>query len=318
MTGEKRVDKFTRGQRASDDAGTSARSVACPDADLTRIDAKEPAGSPAHPGSDLLLEDVSHVSYSAQGRPPCALGVRGLSASYDGRQVLRGVSLDITPGRITAILGPSGCGKSTFLRCLNGMLADEPGTRMEGQVLLAGADAGRLQPEELRRRVGLVFQTPSPFPFSIQRNIEYVLKYYGYAPRRDKAGLASLVRAHLEQVGLYAEVADDLKRSALKLSGGQQQRLCIARALAARPDALLLDEPCSALDVRSTAVIEDLLRKLKLDYTIVIVTHNVAQARRVADDVAVLLDGGVAEAGPAAEVLACPKDKRVRDFLRGN
>ena len=260
----------------------------------------------------------THVNESMRNLPSCALSVRGLSAAYDGKQVLKDVSLDIVPGRITAILGPSGCGKSTFLRCLNGMLANEPGARMEGQVLLDAADAGRLQPEELRRRVGLVFQTPSPFPFSIQRNIEYVLKYYGYAPHRDKAELARLVRAHLEQVGLYGEVKDDLKKSAFKLSGGQQQRLCIARALAARPDVLLLDEPCSALDVKSTAVIEGLLCELKRDYTVVVVTHNVAQARRVADDVAVLLDGGVIETGPAAEVLACPKDERVRDFLQGN
>ncbi len=253
-----------------------------------------------------------------RNRPSCALSVRNLSAAYDGKQVLKDVSLDIAPGHITAILGPSGCGKSTFLRCLNGMLADEPGARMEGRVLLEGGDARLLPREELCRRVGLVFQTPSPFPFSIQRNIEYVLKYYGYAPRRDKAELARLVRASLEQVGLYSEVKDDLKKSAFKLSGGQQQRLCIARALAARPDVLLLDEPCSALDVKSTAVIETLLCELKRDYTIVVVTHNVAQARRVADDVAVLLDGVVAESGPAAEVLACPQDPCVRDFLQGN
>lgn len=246
----------------------------------------------------------------------CTLSVRDLRASYDGKEVLHGVSLDIAPGRITAVLGPSGCGKSTFLHCLNGMLVEDAGARMSGQVLLDGADTALLAREELRRRVGLVFQAPSPFPFSIRRNIEYVLKYHGFVRRGYRARTEELVRAHLEQVGLYDEVKDDLKKSALKLSGGQQQRLCIARALAARPDVLLLDEPCSALDVKSTAVIEDLLCALKRDYTVVIVTHNVAQARRIADDAAVFFDGYLVEHGCAEQVFSHPTDPRVADFLQ--
>lgn len=245
-----------------------------------------------------------------------SISVRNLCASYEGKEVLHGVTLDIAPGRITAVLGPSGCGKSTFLHCLNGMLAEDPGAKMAGQVLLDGADAALLTSEELRRRVGLVFQTPSPFPFSIRRNIEYVLRYYRLVRRRDRARADELVRAHLERVGLYDEVKDDLGKSALKLSGGQQQRLCIARALAASPQVLLLDEPCSALDARSTSTIEELLCDLKRDYTVVIVTHNVAQARRIADDVAVFFDGTLAEHGPAEQVFSAPSDPRVAEFLR--
>ena len=254
------------------------------------------------------------------------LRARRLSAAYDGKTVLHDVSLEVTRGGITAIVGPSGCGKSTLLHCLNGMLRGEPGATTGGEVVLVEADGTELDtatlpPEEVCRRVGLVFQTPSPFPFSVYKNITYVLRYYGFIPgglgSKAKAQADEAVRACLDRVGLLDEVGDDLRRNALKLSGGQQQRLCIARALAARPEVLLLDESCSALDVKSTAVIESLLKGLADEVPVVIVTHNIAQARRIADDLVVMRDGEIVESGRASEVFERPASEFAREFLSG-
>ena len=181
--------------------------------------------------------------------------LHNVSASYDGREVLSDLSLDIPARRITAVIGPSGCGKTTLLRCMNGLLAEEKGVSVSGRILLDGQEIKSMQKDVLRRRVGLVFQTPAPFPFSIYKNMTYAPRYYGI---RDKASLEALVKEKLQMAGLYDEVREDLGRNALKLSGGQQQRLCIARALTVDPEVLLLDEPCSALDVKSSAVIEGL------------------------------------------------------------
>ena len=235
-------------------------------------------------------------------------------ASYEKKPLLHQVSGAIRPNRITAIIGPSGCGKSTLLKDMNRTLEVEGGVALTGSIHLEGKDIQTIPPEELRRRVGMVFQTPTPFPMSIYRNMTYAPLYYGV---RDKGELERLVRENLEVTGLYDEVKDELGKSALKLSGGQQQRLCIARALTAKPEVLLLDEPCSALDVKSTEVIEQLLLRLKESYTIVIVTHNLFQARRIADDCLFLLNGTVWEQGEARELFASPQRRETREYLQG-
>lgn len=244
----------------------------------------------------------------------CAVELQGVGVSYEGKPALSGVTLSVPKNRITAIIGPSGCGKSTMLRCMNGLIRTEKGAKMEGRVLLAGKDTASLPADELRRRVGLVFQTPSPFPLSIYKNMVYAPRYNGV---RDRCILEALAQEKLQMAGLWDEVKDDLGKSALKLSGGQQQRLCIARALTVEPEVLLLDEPCSALDVKSSASIEKLLTELKERYTIVIVTHNLAQARRIADEVVFLYNGRMIEHGPCAQVFADPREPETKDFLGG-
>ena len=240
--------------------------------------------------------------------------IRNLKVSYDGKPVLHNISMDIRKNRITAILGPSGCGKTTFLKTLNGLLQEERGAKVSGTIALEGTDIRSLSLESLRKNVGLVFQTPAPFPFSIYKNLTYAPGYYGI---RDKKKLAEIVEEKLKLTGLYEEVAGELHKSALKLSGGQKQRLCIARALTVEPKVLLLDEPCSALDVKASAKIEELLLKLKEHYTIVIVTHNLAQAKRIADDVAFFQDGRLVEAKEAAEFWEHPEREETKKFLQG-
>ena len=240
-----------------------------------------------------------------------AMTLRDVSAFYDGKPAIAHISADIPKNEITAVIGPSGCGKSTLLRCMNGLLAQEPGTEVRGEIALDGTDISRLPSEELRRRVGLVFQTPTPFPFSILKNLTFAPQYYG---QRDKKALEALAIGKLQLCGLYDEVKDELRKNAQKLSGGQQQRLCIARALTVEPDILLLDEPCSALDVRAQTV-EELLLRLKERYTVVIVTHNLAQARRIADRTMFLYNGQLIEQGE--HLLTHPQEKETRAFLEG-
>ena len=241
-----------------------------------------------------------------------AMTLRDVSAFYDEKPAIEHISADIPKNEITAIIGPSGCGKSTLLRCMNGLLTQEPGTEVRGEITLDGTDISRLPSEELRRRVGLVFQTPTPFPFSILKNLTFAPLYYG---QRDKKALEALAIEKLQLCGLYDEVKDDLRKNAQKLSGGQQQRLCIARALTVEPDILLLDEPCSALDVRATQTVEELLLRLKERYTVVVVTHNLAQARRIADTAMFLYNGRLIEQGP--RLLTDPQEKETRAFLDG-
>lgn len=240
--------------------------------------------------------------------------VRNFGVSYDKKTVLENVNLSIQPGRITAILGPSGCGKSTLLKAMNRMLELNTDVRISGSICLQGQEIREIAVEELRRRVGMVFQNPTPFPMSIYKNMTYAPLYYGV---HDKRELEHIVQDNLSVTGLYEEVKDELHKSALKLSGGQQQRLCIARALTARPEVLLLDEPCSALDVKSTEIIEKLLLKLKESYTIVIVTHNLFQARRIADDCIFMLNGQVWEQNSAEELFAAPQRQETKDYLHG-
>lgn len=221
-----------------------------------------------------------------QGAPCCIpiphIQVENLSVAYHGKSVLEGVSLDINKGCITALIGPSGCGKTSFLSSLNRLSDLIPGSRVQGRIQIDGVDVTnpRLDVLALRRKVGMIFQKPNPFPLSIRRNIEMPLREHGLCQRGD---IDERVERALRDVGLWEEVRDRLDSPALALSGGQQQRLCIARALALEPSILLMDEPCSALDPIASAVVEELIRSLCNRYTVVIVTHNLAQARRVAN-----------------------------------
>ncbi len=237
-----------------------------------------------------------------------------LSVSYGNKVVLDKVSFCASAHSITAILGPSGCGKTTFLNCLNALIREQAVARVSGEILLSGKSTSELSLEELRRRVGMVTQTPTPFPFSIYKNISYAPKYYHAVNRSD---MDDLVREKLQMVGLYDEVSGRLGQSALSLSGGQQQRLCIARALTVNPEVLLLDEPCSALDVKATAKVEETLLGLKSNLAIIIVTHNIAQARRIADFAAFFNDGRLIEMAPADRFFEEPEDDATRDFLAG-
>ena len=234
--------------------------------------------------------------------------------AYEKKTVLEGVNTSIRRGRITAIIGPSGCGKSTLLKAMNRMLELQDDVTVKGSIHLEGQDIQTISADELRRRVGMVFQTPTPFPMSIYKNMTYAPLYYG---AKGKQNLDKIVRENLEVTGLWEEVKDELNKSAMKLSGGQQQRLCIARALTAQPEVLLLDEPCSALDVKSTQIIEELLLKLKEQYTIIIVTHNLFQARRIADDCIFMLNGQLWEQNTTEELFNNPQKQETKDYLLG-
>jgi len=241
---------------------------------------------------------------------------------YGDTQALQGVSLDIRQNEITALIGPSGCGKSTFLRCLNRMNDLIPGTRVDGQLHFHGEDlyASYVDAVDLRRRIGMVFQKPNPFPKSIRDNLTFGMKVNGIKPTDER------VEAVLRKASLWDEVKDKLNRDAFALSGGQQQRLCIARAIAVEPEVILMDEPCSALDPISTLAIEDLMKDLVRQYTIVIVTHNMQQAARVSHRTAFFTVAGLeqgqrygvlAEDGETEALFSAPKDPRTQDYITG-
>jgi phosphate transport system ATP-binding protein len=243
--------------------------------------------------------------------------VENLNAWYGSTQSLWDVNLHMPANHATALIGPSGCGKSTFVRCLNRMHETNPIARAEGVVSMGGLDIYKdASPVEVRRRVGMVFQRPNPFPtMSIYDNVASGLKLNGF---RKKRVLDEVVERSLKQAALWDEVKDDLKKkSGASLSGGQQQRLCIARALAVDPEVLLMDEPASALDPVSTAKIEDLIFKLKSSYTIVIVTHNMQQAARVAENTGFFLTGKLVEFAPTTKIFTNPSDKRTEDYITG-
>jgi phosphate transport system ATP-binding protein len=235
---------------------------------------------------------------------------------YGAHQALYGVSLSMPQNFVTALIGPSGCGKSTFLRCLNRMNDMIEGSRFEGTILLDEFDIYRPRTDvvELRKRVGMVFQKSNPFPKSIYENVAYGPRVGGI---RRRAVLDEIVEKCLRQSGLWDEVSDRLDQSALQLSGGQQQRLCIARALATDPDVLLMDEPASALDPKSTARIEDLIFELKDNYTIVIVTHNMQQAARVSDQTAFFYEGRLVEAGATTDLFTKPRQRQTEEYITG-
>jgi phosphate transport system ATP-binding protein len=244
--------------------------------------------------------------------------VRDLNAWFGSTQALHGISLEIPQKQSTAIIGPSGCGKSTFIRCLNRMHETLPNTRVEGTVKIGGLDIyGKgVSPVTIRRRVGMVFQKPNPFPtMSIYDNVAAGLKLNGFTNRHQLDGI---VERSLRQSALWDEVKDNLKKkSGASLSGGQQQRLCIARALAVEPEVLLMDEPASALDPISTSKIEDLIFDLKKQYTVVIVTHNLQQAARVAEFTAFFLMGYLVEFDKTEKMFTKPTDKRTEDYITG-
>lgn len=248
------------------------------------------------------------------------MSTEDVSIAYRGRTCLDGVTLDLRRNHILAIIGPSGCGKSSFLATLNRMSDMVPGCEVGGRVLLEGADVrGPGQDvRELRCRVGMIFQRANPFPLSIRRNIEMPLKEHGLTSRSERE---QRMEHALTEVGLWNEVRDRLDAPAIALSGGQQQRLCIARALALRPAVLLMDEPCSALDPISSAIVEDLILRLRESYTVAIVTHNLAQARRIADDLAIfwVVDGvgRLIEHGDAAHVFAQPAHEISAMYIAG-
>jgi phosphate transport system ATP-binding protein len=235
---------------------------------------------------------------------------------YGAKQALFGVSLRVHENSVTAFIGPSGCGKSTILRSLNRMNDLVEGVRHSGGIALDGEDVNGpdMEIEVLRRRVGMVFQKPNPFPKSIHENVSYGLRIQG---ERNAAVLDEAVESALRRAALWDEAKDRLRQSALGLSGGQQQRLCIARALATRPEVLLMDEPCSALDPISTGKIEDLVHELKASCTIVIVTHNMQQASRVSDRTGFFLLGELVEEGPTERIFTRPRERRTEDYVTG-
>jgi phosphate transport system ATP-binding protein len=247
-----------------------------------------------------------------------AIHVKNLNAWFGPKQALFDINLELPDKQTTAIIGPSGCGKSTFVRCLNRMHETLPDTRVEGKVAIGDLDVyGKgVSPVWIRRRVGMVFQKPNPFPtMSIYDNVAAGLKLNGFRNRKE---LDQIVESSLHKAALWDEVKDDLKKkSGASLSGGQQQRLCIARALAVEPDVLLMDEPASALDPISTAKVEDLIFELKKQYTVVIVTHNMQQAARVADFTAFFLMGNLVEFDKTETMFTKPSDKRTEDYITG-
>ena len=240
-----------------------------------------------------------------------------LKVSYGKKAALLGVSLGIREKEVTSLIGPSGCGKSTYIRCLNRMNDTIDGCRVEGSVLLDGNDIYDVNRDvvQLRTKVGMVFQKPNPFPKSIYENVAYGPRIHGMAKHKDE--LDGIVMGSLERAGILDEVRDRLDSPGTSLSGGQQQRLCIARAIAVRPDVILMDEPCSALDPIATGRIEELITELKAQYTIVIVTHSMQQARRLSDKTAYFHLGSIVEHGPTEEIFENPLDDRTADYVLG-
>ncbi len=240
--------------------------------------------------------------------------VEKLNLSYGEKHVLHDIDMKVEKNHVTAFIGPSGCGKSTFLRCLNRMNDLIPGCKVTGKIEYLGKDITSYNPMVLRTIIGMVFQQPNPFPMSIYDNVVYGPKCQGF---KDKKKLMELCESSLRKAGLFEEVKDRLKDSALSLSGGQQQRLCIARAIAMEPDVILMDEPTSALDPIATKKIEDLILELKKDYSILIVTHNMQQASRISDDTAFFMLGNLVEFNETVELFSHPKEKKTEDYITG-
>jgi len=292
---------------------------------IRRLDPEDPYGAseaqpPAPSGNGASPAASSSIAkHRKVGSPQFSIPrmqVDELSVAYGGKPAVKSVSLPIRQGEVLALIGPSGCGKTTLLRSLNRLTELTRTASLDGRITLDGVDVATLEPTSLRRRVTMVFQQPNPFPMSIFDNLAYVLREQGSRRGRRKT-LEPAVRSALSRAGLLDEVSDNLRHPALKLSGGQQQRLCIARALVAQPEVLLLDEPCSALDPQSTQVIEDLIVKLRDDVAVVIVTHNLQQAYRVADYVGFMYLGDLVEYGAATQLFDAPAEQRTKDYVSG-
>jgi len=265
---------------------------------------------------NLMSGRVLNDNISSRADKTIKISIRNLNFYYGKNCALKNVSLDIETKKVCALIGPSGCGKSTFIRTLNRMNDTIPNTRLEGEILLDDINIyrGFKDVASLRMRVGMVFQRSNPFPKSIFENVAYGLRVNGIS---EKDVIANAVEDTLRRAYLWDEVKDKLAHSALMLSGGQQQRLCIARALAVEPDVLLMDEPASALDPISTSKIEDLINELKRNHTIVIVTHNMQQAARVADNTAFFYEGVIIEYGLTKQIFTKPNEKKTEDYITG-
>ena len=285
----------------------------------------DPAGSPASiDAPPTVLRSVKLQTHVAATDRPVVFAVDDLSVYYRSFRAVRNVTLDLRQNEITALIGPSGCGKSTVLRCFDRMNDLIPGARVEGKLLYRGADlyGSDVDPVEVRKRIGMVFQKPNPFPKSIYDNIAFGPRLAGM-----KGDLDETVERALRRASLWDEVKDRLKKPATGLSGGQQQRLCIARAIAVQPDVILMDEPCSALDPIATSRIEDLMQEMKVDYTIIIVTHNMQQAARVSDRTAFFTTevneasdsrtGVLVEFDETANIFSNPADQRTENYVTG-
>jgi phosphate transport system ATP-binding protein len=292
---------------------------------LSGISTPPTAPVPAVPAAAPSNGNGHHPATSFVGPPRRAaptsiaidrMHVESLSVTYGEKPAVKSVSLPIRQGEVLALIGPSGCGKTTLLRSLNRLTELTRGASFSGRITLDGIDIASMEATSLRRRVTMVFQQPNPFPMSVFDNVAYVLREQA-ARRPRRAALRGAVNEALARAGLFDEVADNLDHPALRLSGGQQQRLCIARALAADPEVLLLDEPCSALDPVSTRLIEELITKLREDVAVVIVTHNLQQAYRVADYVGFMYLGDLVEYGSVQRMFGSPRETRTKDYVSG-
>lgn len=238
------------------------------------------------------------------------LKLKNINVFYGDKKILDNINIEFERNKITSIIGPSGCGKTTLLKTINKIILEENNAQITGYMEFDGINSNNIPIEILRKNIGIVFQNPTPFPMSIYKNISYALKYYGY----NKKHLENKIIDILKSVNLYDEVKDKLNTSALKLSGGQKQRLCLARSLTVEPNILLLDEPCSSLDIVNSEKIENTLIKLKENYTIIIVTHNINQAKKISDNTIFMRDGKIIESGKTFEILKNSKDLIERDY----
>lgn len=234
-----------------------------------------------------------------------------INVFYDDKKILDNINIEFERNKITSIIGPSGCGKTTLLKTINKIILEENNSRIIGNMEFDGVDTDNIPIEILRKNIGMVFQNPTPFPLSIYKNISYALKYYGY----NKKYLENKVIDILKTVNLYDEVKDKLNTSALKLSGGQKQRLCLARSLSVEPNILLLDEPCSSLDIINSEKIEETLIKLKEKYTIIIVTHNINQAKKISDNAIFMYNGKIIESGKTEDIFSNPKNQVTKNYI---
>ncbi len=286
---------------------------------IRRIDPTQPANVvlPSNEGPAGASEAISQAISPANSTNVERMRVQELSIAYGTKTAVREVTLPVREKEVLALIGPSGCGKTTLLRSLNRLTELTDTAISTGEILLDGDDIHELEATDLRRRVSMVFQQPNPFPMSIFDNVAYAIREQA-SRKPNKATLLPQVQDALQRAGLWDEVGDNLDHPALRLSGGQQQRLCIARALAAQPEVLLLDEPCSALDPKSTEIIEDLIIRLKQDVAIVIVTHNMQQAQRVSDYVAFMYLGDLVEYGTTDQVFNAPLAERTKHYVSGS